>query len=72
MVIWQFFISEQLFLRTPFFPEHLQWVLPRIAWTLIIAENFKNFFIGKMAGAPQHPHPLSQHPWASVGLFQIS
>ena len=36
-----FFNSEQLYLRTPFFPEHLQWMLARIAWTLITAENFK-------------------------------
>ena len=33
-------ISEQLFLGIPFLPEHLQWVLPRIAWTLITAEKF--------------------------------
>ena len=33
-------ISEELFLGIPFLPEHLQWVLPRIAWTLITAEKF--------------------------------
>ena len=42
-----FLISQQLFLRTPFFPEHFQWVLPRIAWTLITAEKFNNSFIRK-------------------------
>ena len=50
MVTWQvFFISEQLFLGTPFFPEHLQWVLPRITWTLITAENFNNLIVWKMS-----------------------
>ena len=34
--------------KNTFFPEHLQWVLSRIAWTLITAEKFNNLFITKM------------------------
>ena len=52
--------------KNTFFPEHLQWVLPRIAWTLITAEKFNNLFIGKML-TPQNSVCvyciLSLHPW---------
>ena len=82
MVTWQFFfISWQLYLTTHFFPEHLPWVLPRIAWTLINAENFNNFFIGKMSTlqnvSPPPPHPTIPYAlekkyfyWRTV-LFSI-
>ena len=47
-------ISEQLFLGSPLLPEHLQWALQRIAWTLITTDNFFNkIFLGKIS-SPQN------------------
>ena len=49
LVTRQFFYFRAASFKNTFFPEHLQWVLLRIAWTLITAENFNNFFIGIMS-----------------------
>ena len=67
-----FFISEQLFLRTPFFPEHVHWVLTRIAWTLIRGRYFRQILMGHEMFLKIFDGPQNLFLCASFLIFSVN